>query len=52
MGSTTRQSFSNGVFSGESVSSAVHGVVEQSLVGLLPVPEGIREVDIEIDLVG
>jgi hypothetical protein len=37
------------VFLGESVSSAVHGVVEQSFVGFLPVPEGGREVDVEID---
>ena len=42
----------DGVFSGESVSSAVHGIVEQSFVGFLPVSEGGSEVDVEIDRSG
>jgi hypothetical protein len=40
------------VSSRATVSSAVHGVVEQSFVGFLPVSEGGREVDVEIDGLG
>ena len=41
--------FLDGVFAGETVPAAVHGVVQESFVGLLAVPESGGEVDIEVN---
>ena len=44
-----RHSSLDGVLAGEAVAAAVHGVVEQPFVGFLSVPEGGREIHVEVD---